>query len=394
MRRESRKTLAGGVAPVRRRLCLWAALFLGLGAPAAAADSIVLMNGQRHDNVQILSAKTDVVQYKLAGAPQAQSQPADKVLSLTRESNLLQRPRSAIESGNTALALKDLEAILAAPSKDGDWQKAEAAYLIARAHRVAGDYKKAIDAYKAYLEKHKAEKDWWLPTATNELGETLVLAKQPGTAEVSFKELAAYGGQWTLRSKLGEATAALAGKGGSDAMKVRSLADEVARNREAPPELRAQAYLLRAKALLAQKNPAQAIKELQDAFFQAARAGEIEYSAERAEATLLVGKAYLLQEGKESQDQAELWLLRVPALYRRYPGIFGEACDLLSAFYEQAGNAQRSQEWKSRKAGGGATSTPQAAAPAAAPAAGAPPPSPQKKAEPRAAPKAPPKKAP
>ncbi len=316
--------------------------------PVARADSIELLNGQRHDNVQILSAKWDLVRYRLANAPQAQSVPGERVLAIVRESTLLQGPRMALESGRAAKALNDLESIVAAPGKEDDWQKGEAMFLLARAQRVAGQSKVAITAYKDYLEKFKAAKDWFLPRATYELGETQLGASLPGTAEITFKELAAYGGQWTLRSKLGEAMAALAAKGAAEAMKIRGLCDEVVKSRDAPPELRNEALVIRARVLLLQKNPKQAIEELTNNFFSVTKS-DLTYSAERAKATLLMGKAFLLQEGKESQDWAEIWFLRVASLYRSHSALYAEACDQLSALYQKAGNSKRADEWKARK---------------------------------------------
>ncbi len=336
--------------------------------PLRCADSIELLNGQTIANVQILVAKSDLVTYKLPNTPTAQTKPGDQILSITRESTLLQGPRGALDSGSIGKALPDLERIVAAPGKDDEWQKAEARYLIGRAHRIAGDSKAAIDAYNSYIEKLTGANDWFLPHATYELAETQLLAKQPGTAEITFKKLMAYGGQWTFRAKLGEAMSVLASKGGAEAMKVRSLCDEVIKSRDAPQQLKNQAIVIRAKILILQKNPKQVIDELTSGFFSASK-GEIDYSAERAEATLLMGKAYLLLEGKENQDSAEIWFLRVPALYGRYSTLHAEACDLLAAFYEKAGNAPRASEWRTRKQGArpAAASIPAPSAPAATP---------------------------
>jgi tetratricopeptide (TPR) repeat protein len=271
-------------------------------SPALRADWVELVNGQRYDNVKIVSAKFDAVQYKVGNAAGVSTQTGDKVLTIFRESLLLQRPRQLLEAGDGEKALRDLTPIISGNLKDDDWQKAEAAFLIGRAHRAAGDGKKAIESFKAYLEKNTPAKDWFVPSATHEMAQTLLDLKQPGTAELSFKELAKYGGPWTLRAKLGEAMALIASKGAAAALPARTLCDEIVRTREAPRELKNQALVLRAKILLLQENPQQAAKELTDGFFTPGKA-EVEYSEERAEASLLLGTG-LRRSGRQGKPRA------------------------------------------------------------------------------------------
>jgi hypothetical protein len=111
--------------------------------------------------------------------------------------------------------------------------------------------------------------------------------------------------------------------------------------------LKQQAIVARAQVFLLQGQPQQVIKELGDEFFEAPK--EIVYSGERAEATLLVGKAYLTLGGKENLEQAEIWLLKVAALYKKFAETYNAACDLLVEAYDKQGNKTRSGEWRSRK---------------------------------------------
>jgi hypothetical protein len=371
----------------RRRgpaLCRWA-LVVGvlLGSAGAVTrargDSIELANGSRTENVQILTAKWDSVQYKLEKA-NATTIPGDKVLAIFRESPILQGARSALDGGDSTKALKDLTAI-AASANAGAWEKAEASYLIGKAHIIAGDIKEAEKAFKAYMEKYKAEKDWYLPLATVALADSLLEAKQPGTAELQYKELAQYGGQWAAQAKLGEAKSILAQRGKAGATQARTLCDDVARSRDVPVSLRNQAVVIRAKAVLLQENPQQAVKELTDTFFGPAKQ-EVDFSAERAEATLLIGKSYAALGGKENLEQAEIWLLRVPALYKKQGAVYPEACVELANLYEKIGNAARAKEWRDRKPTGRAapSAQPSAAPSAPTPAPAAPPAQPAKKA--------------
>lgn len=313
---------------------------------AALADSVQLLNSPPQDKVQVLSAKWDNVQYKLPNAPVPLSQDGDKVLSVVRESPVLERPRRALDAGDYDAAVKDLSAVGGASPA---WVQAEAKYLLGRAQLLKGNHREAMQILKAYLDKHKAEKDWFVPFATQALGEALLALKQPQTAEVHFKELAEFKGRWTDLAKIGQAQAVIMGKGAAGAMQARSLLDEVVRSRDADNSLKNRARVARARVLLLQENPQGAIKELGEGFFNSPKPGEIDYSPERAEATLLMGKALLTLGGKENFEQAEIWLLRVPALYRKDPRVYQEACDLLVEVYEKLGIPNRAAEWKARK---------------------------------------------
>ncbi|MBI4601907.1 MAG: hypothetical protein HY721_08085 [Planctomycetes bacterium] len=339
-----------------------AALALGglLAARPARGDSIELLNGTRHENVQVLSAKWDELQYKQGSNPPVRLE-GSRVASIARDSNILQSPRAALDAGEYPKALQELtQAAARAPT---EWEKAEAAYRIGQAHRGAGKYKEAETAYKDYKTKHGASKDWFVPHATAEIGETLLAARQPGTAELAFKELEQYGGQWAFLSKLGQAEA-MVQRGKTELLPARTLCDRVVRDSSAPLSFRHRAYVIRAKIFLLQEQPQGAIKELGDAFFSSAKSSEVDYSPARAEATLLMGRAHVALGGKENLEQAEIWLLRVSALYRRHGAVYAQACDALAEVYEKLGNAARASEWKNaRRQGAGAA---QVAAPAPA----------------------------
>lgn len=328
------------------------------------ADSVQLLNSPPQDKVQVLSAKWDNVQYKLPNTPVPLSQDGEKVLSVLRDSPVLDRPRRALDAGDYDAAVKDLSAVGGASPP---WVQAEAKYLLGRAYLQKGSHREAMLALKAYLEKHKGEKDWFVPFATQALGEALLALKQPQTAEVHFKELAEFKGRWTDLAKIGQAQAVILSKGAAGAMQARSLLDEVVRSRDADASLKNRARVARARVLLLQENPQGAMKELLEGFFNSPKPGEIDYSPERAEATLLMGKALMVQGGKENLEQAEIWLLRVPAIYRKEPRVYQEACDSLVEVYEKLGNPARAAEWKARREPSApASSSPPPAGPAPA----------------------------
>jgi hypothetical protein len=330
-------------------LALLAALVL-VPLGRASADWILLVNGQRRDPVQITVAKWDSVQYQVGKTAPA-SLAGEQVAELHRDSSFLQAGRESIESGNYAKAVTELAAV---GSTAKEWEQAEAKFLVARAHARAGNLKEADAAFKAYLEKWKPEKDWWVPQAILEFADALLAARQPGTAEVRYKELTEFGGLWALRSKVGQARALLQQKGENGAVPARQLLNEVAKSSQAPTKVRQQAVVCRAQAFLLQNQPQQAQKELQDEFFPSTpKAGEIAYTPERAEATILMGKAYAAQGGKENLEQAEIWGLRVVALYRKQADTYAQACVFLSDVYSKLGNKARADEWKAK----GASST-------------------------------------
>jgi hypothetical protein len=313
---------------------------------AASADEIVLLNGQRRSNIQVTLARWDQVQYVINKAPT--TVPGEQIESVTRDSNFLQGARDAIKAGNWSKALAELGGVT---DKAKDWEQAEAKYLTGQVHLLSGNAREAEKAYKAYLDKYKADKDWFVPFATNEIAEALLQAKQPGTAGKLYNDLASYGERWATTAKLGQGMAMLAEKGESAALAARRLFDEV-KGSQAPLPVRQKAMVWRAKAFLLQKQPDQVIKELNTEFFENAKAGELSYGPERAEATLLMGKAYQAQGGKENLEQAEIWFLRVVALFRKDLELQAQAQDALVDVYTQLGNKPRADEWKGRKGAG------------------------------------------
>jgi hypothetical protein len=323
----------------------------------ARADSIKLVNGKVLNDIEVVLAQWDNVQYRRLEASKGsrkKSKPTSlagqKIRSMVRESYLLQPMRDAIVNGKYKKALEGLKAIGEAGSgKTEPWELAEARYLIGKTSALAGEPTEAGTAFKDYLSKHDAEKDWYLPFAVYEYGEALIAAKKPGTAVVHFKRLAEFGGRWPLLAKYGEGLAALA-KGKAGAQAARSLLEVVSRSREAPLELREKAAVARVKAILVQENAKRAIEELNEAFFDPSKGDKASYSATRAEATLLMGQAYQSLGGKENLQEAELWFLRIPALYRRHSAIYDEACRALADVYGKLGNKKREEEWKARLA--------------------------------------------
>jgi tetratricopeptide (TPR) repeat protein len=305
---------------------------------------VELTGGKKQDDVKVVLARHDTVQYKRGTAP-ATTLAGTQVLSITRDSAILARPRDKlIPAGDYEGAIKSLESIGTGAEA---WEIAEAKYLIGKAYALAGNARQAADAFKAYLEKYKPEKDWWVPHATVGLAEASLSLKQPGTAGLLFKELSGYGGQWDARAKIGQADALVTEKGKE--LEARRLYDEVVRSREAPLELRQRALVGRGRAFLLQGQPQGVIKEIGESFFESPKTEDLVYTAERAEATLLMAKAFVAMGGKADLENAEIWLLRVPALYAGHRSAYLEACDLLVDVYGKLKNAARADEWRARK---------------------------------------------
>lgn len=339
----------------------WLTLAILLGSPvlrvATGADSIELVDGKVLNGVEVVLAQWDSVQYKRAKASRATTVAGQKVRSIQRESFVLQPLRDAITNGKYKKAIKGLKDVgKQGGGKQNDWELAEARYLIGKARALAGEERAAGKAFKDYLSRHEKDKDWYIPFAVNEFGQSLLASRKPGTAGVQFKKLGEYGGGWILRAKYGEGLSALA-KGKAGAQEARGLLDVVYRSRQAPLELKEKAAVGRVKAILLQENARGAIQELNQAFFDSSRAGKVSYSGARAEASLLMGQAYQALGGEENLQEAELWFLRIPALYRRHQKIYTQACRALVDVYGKLGNQKREEEWKARLAAAAGTSS-------------------------------------
>lgn len=318
-----------------------------LGAEASQLGTIRLASGRTLEGVEIVQARWDGVQYRQKGGPVV-TQPGAQVLSIERKSDVLNAIRRLVESGDLSRAEETIKTVPANQS----WAAAEGMVLLAEAYRRAGKSKEAIQVYRDYLAKFKAEKDWFLPQATLGLADVLLAANQPATAAVHYKELQEYGPRWELFAKLGQGEALLKEKGASSALEARRLFDEVLRNRAATLELKQKALVGRARAYLLQGQNDQVVKELSEGMFDAPKPEELAYSAERAEASLLLGRAYMAMGGKENLEQAEIWLLRVPALYGRHADAYAQACDALVEVYTKLKDEARAAEWKRRKSAG------------------------------------------
>ncbi len=332
------------------RSCAWIAVCAGLCWGEVRGDTVQLASGKTLENVEIVQAKWDSVQYKKAAGPIV-TQSGAQVLSIERKSVVLDRIRQLLDAGDFARAQETIKTLPA--NQPGI--AAESMYLLAESYRRAGRHKEAAQAYQDYLAKFKAEKDWFVPLATRGLAECLLALNQPATARERYQELAGYGQRWELDAKLGQASALLQEKGAPAALEARRLLDEVLRSRAATLELRQKALVGRARAFLLQGQNDQVIKELSEGMFDAPKPEELVYGAERAQASLLMGRAYMAMGGKENLEQAEIWLLRIPALYGRESSVYAEACDALVEVYTKLNNPTRAAEWKRRKTAGAGT---------------------------------------
>lgn len=313
----------------------------------ARADTITPRAGEKLENVEIVQAQWDQVQYRQASNRPVITLTGAQVKSIERDSPLLASIVKLIDAGDYEGATERLKMV----PPDQDWVQAAALYLLGDAYATEGDYDKATVAFEAYLKKYESKKDWYVPFATAGLAEALLKDRKPSQAEIHFKKLAGFGGAWELYSKLGQAAAMIESRGAAAAaLDARRLYDEVARRSGAPVDLRQKAHLGRARVFLLQKQYEQVIKELDQGIFSSSDAEALTYTAERAEGSLLMGLAYKAQGGQENLHQAEIWLLRVPALYGKHVAVYAAACDALVEVYEALGNQKRADDWKARKA--------------------------------------------
>jgi tetratricopeptide (TPR) repeat protein len=372
--------------PARRPAAPWLApalavlsLLAGAGAPRPArADSLERVDSTVEEGVTFLAVAWDAIEYRVKSGKRRAS--GDEVRSIVRESTSLQAARSLLGTGNYRGAVAELEGVAAAAKVEG-WEKAEAAYLLGEALRRLGDLPKAADAYQKYLDAHRDGKDWWVPEATNRLGEIALERGQWGTAGTHYKALEKLGAKWEWHARLGEGISILRGRGKAGTQDARKLLLGVARGAK-DPVLKERAQVERIRAILIAEQYDQVVKELEEDFF-GATSGVPAYGEARAWATLLMARALAGlgkgPEGKASLEKAEMWFLQVDALYREEPRVYAEACDGLAEVYSKLGKAERAAAWKKRKPAAAlpAADTPPVPPPApAAPGAAAPAPAP------------------
>lgn len=325
---------------------------LSLGG-VLSADTIVKLNGTTIEDVKIIDARWDLVQYQVGGSGRAQSVRGGEIASIARAAGdrHLTSGRAAMKKGEYGEAIAELKDV---SSTAEEWERAEAAYRLGEAYLESDALKEAEKQLESYLEKYEESKEWWVPAALYALGRTKVEMKQVRSAELTFEKLAEMPGQWPLRAQIGQARAIAASGNTSKYLQARQLLLSVARGRTTPVELKDEAYVLRGWIYVLQKQHREAIKELEEEFFDPLKTREYRYDARRAEATYLMGRAYLGLGGKENLEQAEIWLLRVPALYPNSGRVYGLSCRALATVYKELGNTERALEWarRARSAGG------------------------------------------
>ncbi|HLU47677.1 MAG TPA: hypothetical protein VK116_06325, partial [Planctomycetota bacterium] len=225
-----------------------------------------------------------------------------------------------------------------------DWEKAEAAYFLGKTLLDAGR-ENAGELFKAYLDEHESKKDWWVPHAMHGRAQAELALGRGNTANELFGRLESFGPVWKLRARIGQGRALHAAK---SYLEARRAFDAVASDRSAPIALRHEAIAGRAEAFLAQEQYDNAIQELRDGFFNVARTGEIRYDRARAQATLLTGLAYKAKGSKSDLESAEIWLLKVGALYGTQGDLVERAAAALAEVYDGLGDPQRAARWRTR----------------------------------------------
>lgn len=303
------------------------------------ADAFVRQNGSRTNDVKIVEAKWDGIRYEQSGG--VRTVDGSEIVSVERDSRLLADARRAYGSGDYQKAYQEFKK--ARESATG-WEKAEATYFMAKT-LLDGGSDQASDAFKVYLDEFQDAKDWWVPYATYGRGEAELKQGRGNTANELFSRVESFGPVWKLRAKIGQGRALHAA---SKYLEARRAFDTVANDRSAPAFLRHQAIAGRAEAMVAQEQYDNAIKELEDGFFKTLRPDEVAYDRARAHATLLMGLAYKGLGKKQDLEWAEIWLLKVVALYGTYPDLVGQASATLADVYDALGNKERATEWRAR----------------------------------------------
>ncbi len=327
-------------------LAVTAGLFCFAGF--AAADEIELVSGSPRKNVKIVRATYEEIEYTLSGAGKStQKEPAERVLSITRatSSNDLRAGRAALERADYDTAIRRLEAIAKAAA---DWERAEAAYLVGRALAAKGERKKAAAQLQQFVEEFGPAKDWWVPHALNDLGDIQIRGKRAASAKKSFARLGKLGGRWESAATVGAARVAIAERDKDGYRGVQEKLGSILRSRNAPRQLKEEAALLRAEIFLLRSQGDRALEELGRIFFDATASSEAGYSARRAAAYLLAGKAEASKGGTGNLQKAEIHFLKVAALFRNQGEVYRDACSELAKIYTQLKQPKRADHWKKR----------------------------------------------
>jgi hypothetical protein len=318
---------------------------LALAARPCQGDTIERVDGRKIEGVKVLLARCDMVVYRdprMAGSPVNLTVKGNQVLSIQRESMTLARLRKVIAEGDYRLA----EGILKSVSGKSEWIRAQGMYLLGLAYLSSGNAAGAEKALRAYLREYSARKDFYVPNATLALADALLSAGNADKAQDLYEEMADFGGQWIVRAKLGKAEAILALEGRKGATAAERLFAEVVSNRATPAASRLRAIIGKGKALLARGRSDAAIQWLQGAFFDDPKPADLAFTPERAEASLVLGKASMAKGTMSDLQVAEIWLLRIPALYAKERAALSAAVKLLVDVYEKLGNEERANEWR------------------------------------------------
>jgi len=305
------------------------------------ADVIVPYRGEPKTDVTIVAARWDQIEFQTG--EQASKLQGNSIERIERDSRQLGAARRLLETGSYTEAAKQFADLSKKASQD--WEKSEAAYFVGHAYRLAGDHDKAVTAFEEYLGANQESKDWWVPHAIYELGLTQIDRGDRQAAEEPFSKLSSFGKNWALRSRIGVGHVLAMG---GDHLEARNAFKE-AESRRAPLFLRQEAMIGRAGVLYTQKNYKNVVEELEKGFFSALN-GEIVFNRFRAQATLLTGKAYKAQGGKENLENAEIWFLKVAALYGNFPSEVRVAAGGLAEVYDELGRKDRAAAWRSRAA--------------------------------------------
>ena len=338
----SRSTRAMTLETLSPSLALLASLLCLSGQ--IEADTIVLTSGQRTEGVEIKTARWDQITYQKDGKNLSTS--GERVVTIERQDTAIRRVRKPIDDGDYKKALSEIERY--APSaKNG--VLAELHYLKGLALLQSGEPAEADKAFGSYLEQHKDSKDFWIPHAIYGRGQANLELERGGTAEEYFGQLGSFGATWALQSDLGRAQGAALAK---DWQNARQLFAKVAGNSKAPLSVQLEARVGRIGVLVAQKQYANAIRDLDREFFKNPKPAELAYQRPRGEATLLMGRSFVEQGGKENLQEGEIWLLRAAVLYKGHPSVYQPACKHLAQVYEGLGRKDRAAHWKQLASGG------------------------------------------
>ncbi len=314
-----------------------AALILALAgllpASEVRGDQIIVSGGRNYDDVKIVSATWEQVQYRLPGVSTVQKVAADRVEKLVfdQEPSSLSRGRGALEQGDWEGAAN---ALRSATSLGDPRQKADSMYLYGLSlmrwsQQDSSQRDAAVTALEGYLGQFEASKDFYVPHARIALAEAHRFAGDWSSAEQALAPLAGgnLGKHWVLGARLGSGEILL---GQGKFVEAREIFSAVANDSAADSGMVSAAWLGYASCQLGQSQWSSAVDTVRQKILESRTSGVARLDGAKARGWLIWGRA---TQEQASGNRTELQWAMIRYLRAAVIATTGESEVLAEAIY-------------------------------------------------------------